>query len=92
MTHVMLENLTGRQRPAYILRIGKRRRLERIAVELGMSRENGVAPNGAPCCAGSPECRATKVAPDVALWGAGLVLERIMRMATFTSDPAPPGS
>jgi hypothetical protein len=53
MTHVMLKNLTARQRQAYILRFGKRWRLRRIAVELGMSRENGVAPNGAPCCAGN---------------------------------------
>jgi hypothetical protein len=54
MTHVMLKNFTARQRQASILRFGKRWRLERIAVELGMSRENGVAQNGAPCCAGSP--------------------------------------
>jgi hypothetical protein len=54
MTRVMLKNLMACQRQAYILRLVKRWRLGRIAVELGMSRENGVAPNGAPCCAGSP--------------------------------------
>ena len=38
MTHVMLKNLTARPRQAYILRFGKRWRLRRTAVELGMSR------------------------------------------------------
>jgi hypothetical protein len=55
MTQVPLENLTPRQRQAYILRFGRGWRLRRIAVELGMWRENGVARNGAPCCAGSPD-------------------------------------
>ena len=37
MTQLPLENLTPRQRQAYILRFRKRWRLRRIAVELGIT-------------------------------------------------------
>jgi hypothetical protein len=52
MTLGMLKNRTARQRQALIPRFRKRWRLRRMGVKLGMSRENGVAQNGAPCCAG----------------------------------------
>ena len=37
MTQVMLENLTPRQRQAYVLRFGRRWRLKEIAAKLGIT-------------------------------------------------------